>query len=172
MTGYIEISEDGWRFQPRVAAVFLRREHVLLQHAIDGPFWVFPGGRVQPLERTSDTLVRTMRGEIGQDVTLQRLYWVMEYLTRLGDGWLHELGFYYAVDLPEGSPFLDLAATHAGNERGYELTLRWFPVDALEDVPLLPSFFRTALRQPPEEIQHVVVDETSASSGVVASPSA
>jgi 8-oxo-dGTP pyrophosphatase MutT (NUDIX family) len=160
VTGYLGIVADGWRFQPRVAAVFLAGEHVLLQRATDGPFWVFPGGRVHPLERTSDALVRTMRGEIGQDVTVRQLHWVMEYLTGTNDGRLHELGFYYAVDLPEGSPFLDLAATHSGTERGHELTLRWFPIDALEDVPLLPSFFRTALRQPPEDIRHVVVVET------------
>jgi ADP-ribose pyrophosphatase YjhB (NUDIX family) len=160
--GYLEIATDDWRFQLRVAAVFLRSDHVLLQRAIDGPFWVFPGGRVHALERTSDAVVRTMRGEIGQDVMVRQLHWVMEYLTRTNDGRLHELGFYYAVDLPEGSPYLDLTATHTGTERGHELTLCWFPVDELEDVPLLPSFFRTALRQPPDEVQHVFVVETQA----------
>ena len=33
-----------------------------------------------PLELTADALVRTMRWEIGQEVTVQRLLWVMEYV--------------------------------------------------------------------------------------------
>lgn len=161
MVTYVEIKADGWRFQPRVAAVCLRRGHVLLQRALDGDFWVLPGGRLLPLESTADALIRTMRWEIGQDVTVQRLLWVMEYVTRMAGRAVHELGFYHAIDLPEHSPFLDLTRDHAGVERGHDLVLRWFPVAALPNVELVPEFLRTALRQVPGSPQHIVrVDAT------------
>jgi 8-oxo-dGTP pyrophosphatase MutT (NUDIX family) len=78
---YLEIDTDRWRFQPRVAAVCVWRDHVLVQRAIDGEFWVLPGGRVLPFEATPQALRRTLRWEIGQDVTVHGLLWVMEYAT-------------------------------------------------------------------------------------------
>lgn len=139
-----------------MAAVCVWQGHVLLQGALDGPFWVLPGGRLLPLELTADALVRTMRWEIGQEVTVQRLLWVMEYVTPTGGQPLHELGFYYAVDLPENSPLFDVTYDHAGVERGHDLVLRWTPIDALPDLPLFPEFLRTAVRQLPDSLQHIV----------------
>jgi ADP-ribose pyrophosphatase YjhB (NUDIX family) len=142
---YVEIDADGSRFQLRVAAVCVWQDHVLLQAALDGDFWVLPGGRVQPLELTADAVVRTMRWEIEQEVTVQRLLWVMEYVTRISGQPFHELGFYYAVDLPADSPFLDLTRDHAGVERGRDLLLRWTRISDLADLPVFPEFLRTAL---------------------------
>jgi ADP-ribose pyrophosphatase YjhB (NUDIX family) len=153
---YIENDGDGWRFQLRVAAVCIWREHVLLQAALDGAFWVLPGGRLLPLEPTAEALVRTMRWEIAQEVTILRLLWVMEYVTEMAGRAVHELGFYYAIDLPENSPFLDLTRDHAGVERGHDLVLRWFPVRDLEDLPLVPEFLRTAVCRLPDRPQHIV----------------
>jgi 8-oxo-dGTP pyrophosphatase MutT (NUDIX family) len=156
LSNYVEIDADGWRFRPRVAAVCVWQDHVLLQGALDGPFWVLPGGRLLPLEPTAEALVRTMRGEIGQEVTVGRLLWVMEYVTPMGGQPVHELGFYYAIDLPENSRFFDLTHDHAGVERGHDLVLRWVPVDALADLPLFPEFLRTAVRHLPDSPQHIV----------------
>jgi ADP-ribose pyrophosphatase YjhB (NUDIX family) len=156
MVTYIEIDADGWRFQPRVAAVCVWQDHVLLQRALDGDFWVLPGGRLQPLELTADALIRTMRWEIAQDVSIKRLLWVMEYVTPIGGRAVHELGFYYAIDLPENSSFLDLTNDHAGVERDQDLLLRWIPVDHLPDLPIVPDFLRTAVGQMPESPHHVV----------------
>src|SRR5215210_4968253 len=58
MVTYVEIETDDWRFQPRVAAVCVWRDHVLLQAALDGHFWVLPGGRILPLEPTAVALAR------------------------------------------------------------------------------------------------------------------
>ena len=102
MSNYVEIDADAWRFQPRVAAVCVWRDHVLLQEALDGAFWVLPGGRLQPLELTADALIRTMRWEIGQEVTVGRLLWVMEYIAPIAGRPVHELGFYYRLSPPRG----------------------------------------------------------------------
>lgn len=117
---------------------------------------MLPGGRLLPLEPTADALVRTMRWEIGHEVTVQRLLWVMEYVTPMGGRPVHEIGFYYAIDLPENSPFLDLTRDHTAVERGHDLLLRWFPVESLPDLPLFPDFLRTAVRQVPDAPQHIV----------------
>jgi ADP-ribose pyrophosphatase YjhB (NUDIX family) len=161
VVNYVEIDSDGWRFQPRVAALCVWRDHLLLQGALDGDFWVLPGGRLLPLEPTSDALIRTMRWEIAQDVTVRRLVWVMEYITKMAGRAVHELGFYYAIDLPDDSRFLDLTRDHAGVERGQDLVLRWFPIGDLPGLPVFPEFLRTAVGQMPDSPQHIVrVDVT------------
>ena len=163
MVSYVEIETDGWRFQPRVAAVCVWRDHVLLQQALDGEFWVLPGGRILPLELTADALARTLQWELAEEVTIERLLWVMEYVSQMAGRPLHEIGFYYAVALPRNSRLLELAHDHAGVERGRELRLRWFPIRDLPDVPLLPDFLRTAIADLPAGPQHVVrVDATVA----------
>lgn len=159
--GYLEIESEDWRFQPRVAAVCVWQDHVLLQRALDGEFWVLPGGRVRPLELTADALKRTMRWEIAQEVTVQRLLWVMEYVTRVAGRAFHELGFYYVINLPENSPFLDLTRDHAGVERGRDLLLRWVPIRDLPALELLPGFLRTAMAQLPDSPQHIVEVDTA-----------
>jgi ADP-ribose pyrophosphatase YjhB (NUDIX family) len=156
MLSYVEIDSEDWRFQPRVAAVCVWRDHVLLQRALAGGFWVLPGGRLRPLELTADALIRTVRWEIAQEVTVQRLLWVMEYVTRIAGRAVHELGFYYAIDLPENSPFLDLTRDHAGVERGHDLLLRWVPIRDLPDLALFPDFLRAAMAQLPDSPQHIV----------------
>ena len=163
---YVEIHADEWRFQPRVAAVFVWQGHVLLQGSLDSAFWVLPGGRLLPLELTADALVRTMRWEIGQEVTVERVLWVMEYVTPMGGQPVHELGFYYAAHLPKDSPFFDLDHDHAGVERGHDLVLHWFKLDALPDVALFPAFLRTAMQQIPDSPRHIVrTDRTPQSEG-------
>jgi hypothetical protein len=86
----------------------------------------------------------------------------MEYIASIGGRQVHELGFYYAIDLPEDSPFLDLTHEHAGRERGHDLVLRWFAIDVLPDVPLVPDFLRTAMRELPDGPQHIVRMNTDA----------
>jgi 8-oxo-dGTP pyrophosphatase MutT (NUDIX family) len=153
---YLEIDTDRWRFQPRVAAVCVWRDHVLVQRAIDGEFWVLPGGRVLPFEATPQALRRTLRWEIGQDVTVHGLLWVMEYATTVAGRGFHELGFYFAVDLPADSPFLDLTGDHAGVERGRDLVLRWVPLADVPDLPIVPEFLRRSLGDRPDSPRHVV----------------
>jgi ADP-ribose pyrophosphatase YjhB (NUDIX family) len=153
---YLEIDAGTWRFQPRVAAIIAWHEHLLLQRAIDGDFWVLPGGRLLPLETTEQALARTMRWELDQGVEVGRLLWVAELVATVGAATMHELGFYYAAVLPDGSPFLDLARDHTGVERGHPLTLRWYPAAAVRDLDLRPRFLRTGLSVLPTAPQHVV----------------
>ena len=46
LSNYVEVDGDGWRFQPRVAAVCVWQDLYVQQGALDGAFWVLPGGRL------------------------------------------------------------------------------------------------------------------------------
>jgi hypothetical protein len=49
-------------------------------------------------------------------------------------------------------------------ERGHHLVLRWFPIDALPEVPLVPDFLRRAIRHLPDSTQHIVESSIDAGS--------
>jgi hypothetical protein len=76
---------------------------------------------------------------------------------------LHELGIYYLVMLGASSPYLakdrvfdgieDDLPLHEGERM--RLIFRWFPLDALADRPLYPTFLRERLLALPATLELV-----------------
>lgn len=143
-------------FNHRIVGVVLHEDHVLLHRNIRDDFWALPGGRAELMEPSAQTILREFREELGVEVTIDRLLWVMENFFDYDNVPYHELSFYYLVQI-EGTPaILDKEREHTGIEKNVELIFRWFPVEALEELPLYPTFLRSALRQLPTVIEHIV----------------
>jgi ADP-ribose pyrophosphatase YjhB (NUDIX family) len=143
------------QFTNRVVGVAVHDGYVLLHRAERDDFWALPGGRGELLEPSEGTLVREMREELGVEIRVVRLLWVVENFfqdTRSH----HELGLYYLMDLGPDYSHYDPDVPFLGEEDGLRLIFRWFPVDGLEAVRLYPTFLRTALRSLPRTTQHVV----------------
>ena len=149
------------RFSYRVAGIFWHDEHVLLCTVEGLDFWFMPGGRCEAGERSADAVRREIREELGVDAQIERLVWVVEtFFTHAGTSH-HEIGLYYLMDVPLGSPLRNVTEEFFGVEQGLRLTCRWFPLDQLEHTPIYPVFLRTALQHIPTTIQHIVnVDST------------
>ena len=112
-------------------------------------------------ERASHALRREMREELGVDVEVERLLWLVEGFWQAGGARQHEIGLYFLVRLPDGSPVYDKAAVD-GMEGPLRLTFRWFPRQrvALAALPVLPVFLQEGLVDLPSRPQHLVADET------------
>ena len=147
----------GARFSYRIVAVCVHEDHVLLHRADYENFWSLPGGRAEILETSTSTVVREMQEELGVTVTVQRLLWIVENFFTFESRRFHELGLYYLVDLPAGSPYLTKEGVHMGVEADLApLTFKWFPLKDLGDVKLVPSFLQSSLRRLPDSVEHVV----------------
>ncbi len=150
------------RFVYRVAAVCIQDDHVLI-HCFNGDerMWALPGGRVELLEPSADALRREMREEIGVEVTVERLLWVVENFFRWEDGrHAHELGLYYLMTLPPDCPLLNTSRSFERVDEGLLMHFRWLPLAALEGFPLQPEFLRAHLCRLPLQVEHIVnVDE-------------
>jgi ADP-ribose pyrophosphatase YjhB (NUDIX family) len=151
----IDFEGNDIQFSNRIVGVAVHGGYVLLHRAERDDFWALPGGRGELLEPSEDTLVREMREEMGTEVRAVRLLWVVENFFQDSRSH-HELGLYYLMDLGLDYPHYDPEETFYGTEEGLRLIFRWFPVDELEDVPLYPTFLRTALKALPASTQHVV----------------
>jgi ADP-ribose pyrophosphatase YjhB (NUDIX family) len=155
----ISFARDGTRFHYCVDGVCIHDEHVLLCRSGEAEYWFTPGGRVELGETSKDALLREMQEELGEDVSVGRLLWVVENLFMFGAELTHELALMYAITLPPGSPLRDLAHERRVEDGGAPLTVRWFSLASLRGVELRPSFLRAALQQLPQQTTHVVYDE-------------
>ena len=152
----IRLEQDGTVFNFRVVAVILHGGRVLMHHAEGETFWTLPGGRVELHENAALSLQREMLEELGAEVRVGRLLWVVENFFNYLGKQFYELGFYFLVALPEDSPLTTLREPFHGDEDGLLLTFLWFPLEELEQLTLLPSFLRTGLASIPETTQHIV----------------
>ena len=158
---------DDVQFNFRAAAVIIDDGHVLLHRASYEPFWAPPGGRVEAREPSAATVARELAEELGPacDVHVGRLLWVVENFYGEEDEPFHELGMYYLVTLGAESPYLAKNRAYDGvegdlpsHEGEYiRLIFQWFPLDAVADLPLYPTFLRerlAALPATPELVVH------------------
>jgi 8-oxo-dGTP pyrophosphatase MutT (NUDIX family) len=151
------------KFNYRVAGVALHNGSVLLDRNSRNAYWVLPGGHPEFMESMADALRRELYEEIGEQVQVTRLLWVMEnFFFRNKE--IHELSFYFLVDLPPSSPLLKGPGPFYGQEYNNTLTFQWFPIDEqfLRSLPLYPGPLASALLDIPSAPQHIVFhDERS-----------
>ena|SRR5215216_509546 len=153
----IAFDVEGVRFNYCVGGFCVVDGQVLLQRADFEDFWYLPGGRPEPLETSRETLVREIIEELGVEVEVHELLWIVENFFQYNNKSFHELGLYYLITFPSVCSINDLSKTHCGTEPGgIELIYQWFPVNSLDEVRLFPKFLRTSLAKPPSVLEHVV----------------
>lgn len=146
------------RFNYRVAGAAIRDGHLLVCREDDEDFCMLPGGRVEANEASNIALVREMAEELVMKVDVGPLLFTSEsFYARNGERF-HELGFVYAIDLPQDvrpggrQPFL------VREDEGHLLHFSWLPIDgnALDDAQLLPSWLPGRIRAHSGVTEHVV----------------
>ncbi|WHA41744.1 NUDIX hydrolase [Agrobacterium larrymoorei] len=148
-------------FQMRVAGLAFRNGHVLVHRATHEKFWTFPGGRAEMGEQSQDTLAREMVEELGAEVSVGRLLWVVEnFFHYEGKDW-HELGFYYLMELPDSFPFDEEAIVHRVQDGKNPLEFRWVKAttEALTALDIPPYFIASEIEDLPVTVQHLVWDD-------------
>ena len=149
--------KDQAHFNYRVAGVAIHDGHILLDRNSRNSYWVLPGGHPELMEPMTDALRRELQEEINTDVKVTRLLWIIEnFFHRNRD--IHELSFYFMVELDPNSPLLKSTGPFYGKEHDHTLTYQWHPIDekGLKALPLYPSYLAEALVNLPSMPQHIV----------------
>lgn len=151
---------DGQRFNFRAAGIIIIDGHVLVCREDDDDYTMLPGGRIELGEDSRLSLTREMEEELAMPARLGRMIATSESFYRREDEDFHELGFFYAVDLPGqapngASPWLQRP------DEGHILSFYWVPLagTALEEFNLLPRWLPEFLRGLPDSHVHVTHDE-------------
>lgn len=156
----ITFQRGNARFDQRAAAVAMHDGHVLLHRSENDDFWSLPGGRCEMTEPAREAIRREMREELGTDVRVERLLWVVENFFQWPGVHCHELGLYFLVDLGPDFAHYDVSETFEGHEEGLRLYFRWFPVGGLGALRLYPTFLRQGLAALPASTEYVVHRDT------------
>ena len=141
------------RFNLRVAGVAYGPHGVLLQQAVGSDFWFLPGGRIELLESADEALRRELREELGVEISVERLLWVVENFFTLEGHRYHELGMFFEWRVP---PVVRIDGQFDALEPDVPLVFAWFSLEHLSDVVLHPAFLHTALADPPSSTRHLV----------------
>jgi ADP-ribose pyrophosphatase YjhB (NUDIX family) len=152
----IRIESGDRRFNYRVVGVAIHDDHVLLHRAEDDDFWALPGGRCELMEAAPAALAREMQEETGTAVHVERLLWVVESFFRYRGNDFHELGLYFLLTLPAGSPLLALDRPFIGYEPTCRLIFEWHRLASLDAVRLYPVFLRAGLHALPASPAHIL----------------
>ena len=144
------------RFSCRAVGVVIDRERLLIHRAEGDDFWALPGGRVEFGESASVALARELAEELDVAVEVGRLIWIAENFFTYQDMQHHEIGFYFQVSLPDGSPLQARSEPFTGYDDSVLLTFEWYPIAGLEGVALYPTLLRKGVADMPEETQYIV----------------
>jgi ADP-ribose pyrophosphatase YjhB (NUDIX family) len=151
----ISYSEEGQRFNFRVAAIIIVDDSVLLQTAEGEGFWTLPGGRCELMETSQEALIREMKEELDIKVEIGNLVWIVENFFGFDTELWHEIGLYYTVNLPDSTPFLSLKEFSC-EDTGLEILFRWFNLEDIVKIKLYPSFLKDRLKDIPAIPTHLV----------------
>lgn len=154
----VRLNAGSQRFNYRIAGLGFRDGHLLVHRAVHEPFWTIPGGRAEIGETSEETLKREMIEELGVDVTVGRLLWIVEnFFHYEGRDW-HELGFYYLMEIPEDFPFRAHEIIHRVEDGDNHLEFKWVPAtyQTLTALDIPPYFLAGEIENLPTSPRHLV----------------
>ena len=147
----ISWSGPNGTFNLRAAAVIRHGDEVLLC-TVDGlDYWFLPGGRVRLGEASKAALVRELAEELGHQMTIGKLAFVVENIVD-GNALEHEIGLYYHVAWPASLAPDDL---RRGGEMGHRFC--WMAVRTLGTVRFEPVGLVHVLQDRRDTPEHVVL---------------
>lgn len=150
--------ENNW-FRYRAAAIIVEDGCVLFARNDVDDYFYSVGGGVHMGETAEDAVVREVFEETGVHYEVDRLAIIHENFFE-GDQSLagfqcHELSFYFLMK-PRGTQALD---SHSLSMGGVPEHMHWIPMEDLDKYKHFPTFLGEELKNPSNEIKHIVTHE-------------
>ena len=160
----ISFDVSGARFTYRVAGVCIYNGHVLTHKSDMDDFYALPGGRVELMESSEEALRREMHEELGLEIRVERLLWVVENLFIYEGRKGHELGLYYLMALDGADGLYDKSKAMRCLDAPH-LTLQWLPLSGLRSFKLLPTLLTSHLLDVPLTPRHILHEDYESTAG-------
>ncbi len=138
----------------RVAGIAVKDDRVLIHRRKDDHYWTFPGGGCKFYETTIDALERELLAEIGAEIEIERLVFIVENLYLKKNIPNHEIEFFYKINL--GDSFSIEDEYFYGKEGKETLVFYWCPISNVENIRLYPKCLRKSVSDLPEKIEHII----------------
>ena len=129
----------------RTAAILIHEGRVLLERTIGKNEYYLPGGHVQPLEKTDETLIRELREELHSEMEITGFAGVGELFFPWDGRTIQQLCFYYRVRFrtEKAAPGIPAEGRFDGFDpaetRHYHLEYVWVPLEQLDRIRIRPG---------------------------------
>jgi len=138
-----------------VAGLTFNNNRLLIHRLKADYFYSLPGGRVEFMENTENTLIREMKEELNIDVEIKQLLWIGEHFFELYGVRYHEICYYYLMD----SDDINLKVNESvfeivENNRIFEF--KWVQVCELNKEVFYPIFIKERVNNLPKSIEKFV----------------
>lgn len=142
-------------FSYRVAGICVLEGRVLLQTTKEDDFYAFPGGHVAFGETNAETLIREFREEIGVEISVGKLQWVVENFFPWGSKPCHQICNYFLVDIVGAS----IPAEGVFRARENHLEFHWVPIEKVGELEVYPANAKELLTRLDEGVAYFVYRE-------------
>lgn len=152
----LRFDQGDFRFNYRSVGVIFKENQVLLHKRKTDSFWALPGGRVEFMESAPDTIKREMQEELGINILVERLLWIVESFFEYNDKSYHELASYFLISSDYNSDIYAQDQAFKGIEEDKALIFEWHEVETLDNIELYPNFLQKSLKSLPSVIEYIV----------------
>jgi ADP-ribose pyrophosphatase YjhB (NUDIX family) len=148
-------NNDKTVFNYRTCGVITNGKRILLHRRKDDDFWALVGGRVQMLESSECAIKREFKEELGENIEINRLLWIVENFFKFEDKNYHEISTIYFINLQKDSWIINQETSFNGLE-GEMLLYKWFDFDEVNNLNIKPSFLKEKLLCLPNSPNHII----------------
>ena len=135
----INVNISGKTFNSRASILIFNslNNKFLVQKRIGDLVWALPGGKVQIMEKTKDTIKREIKEEIGLDLIDIKMLSVSENFFTLKNEDIHQYIFTYSGKLVDKC--YEKKEEFESIEKGKNVVYRWVDVENIDDYEIRPD---------------------------------
>lgn len=154
--------EKDWLFKSdeyicdlRTVAVLVKNNKILVQREKNGSEYALPGGHVKIGETLEAGLIRETAEEMGVKIECKRLLWSEECFWEWNGKQVHNIAFYYLIELCENFEIPD-EEEFISQKDNCNVLIGWMPIDEIQNVTIYPEFLKKEIFQLNEPIKHFI----------------
>lgn len=148
--------KQGQVFGVRATALIMKKQQLFLSYREENQAYYTIGGAIQVGESTEAAVVREVKEELGIEVAVRQLAFIVENEFTVVDKGetinFHNIEFHYIVEPMEETPSQMI-------EDDCSAPCYWIGVDSLVNLDVRPTFLKTALPNWSGAIEHIRIKE-------------
>lgn len=156
----IKIKTQDFNFKFRVAGIIICDSKLLTVSTKNDNCLYLPGGYVELGETTEEAILRELKEELLLDFEIKEYLGVLEnYFETQKKGKVHEISFYYLVDIPRELNRDNFSLIE--NDKGFIIkhNFKWIDLKDLKDYDFRPSALIDILISNKKSFNHLIYDD-------------
>lgn len=151
----IKIDDSYGSFKDRFNGILIYNNKILLVKMHSNSFYCLPGGHVKLGESSEEAIIREMKEETGYNVNVNKLVAITEnFFTRKDGKKIHELGFYYLVDIYNQ----EIKEINSKKEEdNITLEFKWLDINKLGDIEFKPIEITEKIINKDLSFSHIII---------------